>query len=115
MTDIKPLCPLVKILYCLCFVFVIYFGFIIYVYIFLSFVKKSVPGSLARESRDLTDMGLTKRKMLICKLSRGQNGDQKLEEKLNKNRSLQAFEMRHNSQCIRMDSGLWTVWWTDRV
>ena len=115
MTDIKPLCPLVKILYCLCFVFVIYFGFIIYVYIFLSFVKKSVPGSLGRESRNLTDMGLTKRKMLICKLSRGQNGDQKLEEKLNKNRSLQALEMRHNSQCIRMDSGLWTVLWTDRV
>ena len=47
--------------------------------------------------------------MLICKLSRGQNGDQKLEEKLNRNRSLQALEMRDNSQCIRMDSGLWTL------
>lgn len=86
-----------------------------YIYIFFSFVKKSVPGSLLRERRNLTDMALTKGNLLICKLRLGQNGDQKLEEKLNKNRSLRALEMRHNSQCIRMDSGLWTVWWTDRV
>ena len=62
MTDIKPLCPLVKILYCLCFVFVIYFVFIIYVYIFLSFVKKSVPGSLGRERTKLDRHGLNKKK-----------------------------------------------------
>ena len=86
----------------------------LYIYIF-SFVKKSVPGSLARERRNLTDMALTKGNFLLRKLSLGQNGNQKFEEKLNKNRSLQALEMRHNSQCIRMDSGLWTVWWTDRV
>ena len=52
----------------------------------------------------------TKGDLLICKLSLEQNGDQKLEEKSNKNRSPQGLEMRHNSQCIRMDSGLWTVW-----
>lgn len=61
-----------------------------------------------RERRNLTDMALTKGNFLLPKLSLGQNGDQKFEEKLNKNRSLRALEMRYNSQCIRMDSGLWT-------
>lgn len=85
-----------------------------YIY-FFHLSKNQSQAVWGGKGRNLTDMGFTKRKMLICKLSRGQNGDQKLEEKLNKNRSLQVLEMRHNSQCIRMDSGLWTVWWTDRV
>ena len=85
-----------------------------YIY-FFHLSKNQSQAVWGGKGRNLTDMGLTKRKMLICKLSRGQNGDQKLEEKLNKNRSLQVLEMRHNSQCIRMDSGLWTERWTDRV
>lgn len=92
-------------LFCFCKLFCFY-----YFYNFFSLVKKSVPDSLARQRRSFTDMALTKGDLLICKLSLGQNGDQKLEEKSNKNRSPQAVEMRHNSQCIRMDSGLWTVW-----
>lgn len=80
-----------------------------YLYIYIFFICQKISPRQSCEGKEKLDRhSLNKRKF-------GQNGDQKFEKKLNKNRSLRALEMRHNSQCIRMDSGLWTVWWTDRV